>query len=150
MSTVFRITKPGLHRRRDGEIADMRNVTDTAKAGSVEIWCDANTGTIYYPDGFYTANPDLPNGLDIVERIEEPVKPQPPGVHEISKVFLFNQQPAYEHIPDRLAIATKLLAGMLAHSGDERIDHIMHADALVHNAVTLTDKLIARVQEIKK
>lgn len=57
---------------------------------------------------------------------------------------------AFEYVPDRLGIAAQIMAGLLAHSGDERIDHILHADDLVHNAVELTDKLIARIKETQK
>lgn len=63
---------------------------------------------------------------------------------------MWNQQQAYEIVPNRLDIATRLLAGMLAYSENDRIDHIMHADCLVSNAVLLADKLIARVRATHK
>lgn len=64
--------------------------------------------------------------------------------------ILIRHQPAFEYVPDRLGIAAKLLAGMLAYNGDERIDHVMHADDLVNNAIMLTDKLIARIKETQQ
>lgn len=132
MNTNFKITGPGLYKRRDDSTANL--VADTFGG----VWKDTYTNYLYYEDGYYGTAPDeSPN--DIVAKLDS-----------AGNILIVDQQPAIEHVPDRLAIATKLLAGMLAYSGDARLDHILHADDLVNTAVKLADKLIARVQETKK
>lgn len=133
---VFKITKAGQHRRRDGELAYMVDATGETE-GAVKIWRDANTGTIYYSDGFYTAYYEIPNALDIVERVDEFTHPEPPKI----QIGAFSPITEYE----RRVIAAQILAGFCADPKATCVD-----DYEVERAVELADKLIARVRATHK
>jgi hypothetical protein len=65
---------------------------------------------------------------------------------KLDEILIIKNQPAFELVPDRLTIASRLLAAMLASGKYER--HFI--DAAVPDAVDLTDKLISCIKETQK
>ena len=142
MATKFKITGPGLYKRRDDSTA---NLVDDHNNG---VWRDTYTNYLYYEDGYYGSEPDKsPNDIvaKVAEEGAEQTKPEPPGVLEMSKMFLFSPQSAIEYVPDRLVVATKILAALL--SSNKYDPHFY--DVAITDAVELTDKLIMRVKETR-
>lgn len=136
MNSEFKITGPGLYKRRDDSTAEL--VAD----GIAGTWVDAYTGALYYEDGHY-GEPTNKHPNDIVAKLD--------GVGKALQVIM---PPAFEIVPDRLDIATRLAVGMLAggHVDYDSSDefggkHELKSDKLVNDAIALTDKLIARVKE---
>lgn len=128
MDTNFKITGPGLYKRRDDSTANL--VADNFGG----VWKDTYTNYLYYEDGYYGTAPDeSPN--DIVAKLDS-----------AGNILIVDQQPAIEHVPDRLAIASQILASLLSSNKYEPYFY----QVAVTDAVELTDKLIARVQETKK
>lgn len=124
----FKITGPGLYKRRDDSTAEL--VVD----GIAGMWRDTYTGFLYYEDGYYgTAHDESPN--DIVAKVGVPLAPTPSP--------RFTTGPCFEYIPDRYAIASNILAGLLSNGNYQQA--FLHV--AVTDAVELTDKLIARVKE---
>lgn len=127
MDTKFKITGPGLYKRRDDSTANL--VGDQGN----DIWKDTYTNFLYYENGYYGSEPDeSPN--DIVARLD--------GAGNILQI---NPQPAIEYVPDRLGIAAQILAGFCADPKASCVD-----DHEVERAVELADKLIARVRATYK
>lgn len=140
MDTKFKITGPGLYKRRDASTA---NLVDECNNG---VWRDTYTNYLYYEDGYYGIEPDeSPN--DIVAKVAEEGKEEPvkllTNVPEWDKGLLSKPIPAIEQVPDRLAVASRVLAALLSSNKYE--PHFY--DVAVADAVELTDKLIMRVKE---
>ena len=128
MDTNFKITGPGLYKRRDDSTANL--VADNFGG----VWKDTYTNYLYYEDGYYGTAPDeSPN--DIVAKLDS-----------AGNILIVDQQPAIEHVPDRLAIASQILASLLSSNKYEPYFY----QVAVTDAVELTDKLIARVKETQK
>lgn len=127
----FKIKEAGCYKRRDGKQANL--VSSSGTPGSRDVFQDKITGILYYSDGYF-ANPANPNDADIVEKLED--KP----------AMRFTTGPCFEYIPDRYAIASNILAGLLSNGNYQQA--FLHV--AVTDAVELTDKLIARVKETQE
>ena len=149
----FKLTVEGRYRRRDGQIADL--VLLKAKPGLRQLWRDVKTDYHYYDDGAY-AWADKQEPADIVEYIGLEQETTPPGkgpIADMAEQYMHKdrmpeerivwKELAVAHNPDRLAIAARLAAGMLA-SSNPRYESNHY---LIEDAITLTDKLIARIKE---